>query len=425
MRAYKYIIENKERIYGSINKVLVPVLIFLVLFAPTTFKNIKIGIIGLIVATTILILDKKIGWNLEIKIIIWILIYVGANLFFLIRGTNNNTSVFLQLLPTNVLWPLLYGVILILPMGRFVNVDLSRTFLYALIAIEAFLYYIYLNYIGVLPNSILLNLPLGQSINNNFGYINFFVPSMTSLFFLLPFFISFLLVKKNDKKNIILLLTLILLGVVISLITGRRTLIALVGASPIISLVLMKISTKKTISTKFIRVIAIMAIIIVVSIIFLKTVNMGLRINNLETQLISEGDAIRSVQFISLIEGWKKAPIFGSGLGVNTEVIRSVTVPGAYELTYIARLFQTGIVGVSLYLFQIFWIFKNLIRFSRKNENSFELIIPLLTGFSSLLLADITNPYLGSFDGMWIILYALSVVNRFLIKEKQVGIIND
>lgn len=420
MVIYKYIIEKKEEIYSSINKLLVPILIFLILFAPTTLKIFKIGLIGLFVSSTILLFGRKMGLILEKKIIIWILVYSIFNLFFLIRGTFNNPSIFLQLLPTNVVWPLLYGIILIIPMSSYVKVDLSKTFLFSLIAIELFLLYIYLNYIGILPNSILLNLPLGQSINYNFGYINFFVPNMTSLFFLLPFFISFLLVKKNDKKNIFLIVRLIILGILLSLITGRRTLIALVGASPIISLLFMKISTKTSTSRKFIKLIPIMVVIIVVSIFFLTSVNTGLRLNNLETQLVSEGDAIRTAQFFSLIDGWKAHPILGAGLGVNAEIVRSQVVPGAYELTYVAKLFQTGIVGLSLYLLQLYWIIKTLLRFSRTNKTNYELIIPLLTGFSSLLIADSTNPYLSSFDGLWIIFYALAVVNRFLIEEKQV-----
>lgn len=420
MVIYKYIIEKKEEIYSSINKLLVPILIFLILFAPTTLKIFKIGLIGLFVSSTILLFGRKMGLILEKKIIIWILVYSIFNLFFLIRGTFNNPSIFLQLLPTNVVWPLLYGIILIIPMSSYVKVDLSKTFLFSLIAIELFLLYIYLNYIGILPNSILLNLPLGQSINYNFGYINFFVPNMTSLFFLLPFFISFLLVKKNDKKNIFLIVMLIILGILLSLITGRRTLIALVGASPIISLLFMKISTKTSTSRKFIKLIPIMVVIIVVSIFFLTSVNTGLRLNNLETQLVSEGDAIRTAQFFSLIDGWKAHPILGAGLGVNAEIVRSQVVPGAYELTYVAKLFQTGIVGLSLYLLQLYWIIKTLLRFSRTNKTNYELIIPLLTGFSSLLIADSTNPYLSSFDGLWIIFYALAVVNRFLIEEKQV-----
>lgn len=422
MDLFRYVKKNKADIYTKVNRMIVPVLIFLILFAPVALKSIKIVIIGIVIASLGLIVSRNIYKVLDKRVIKWVLIYSFTNLFFLARGNWNNFPVFKQLFPTNVLWPILYLIILIVPLSNYVNLNLTKTFKRSLLSVEIFLFYVYLSFIGVLPRLFFFELPLGQSINMDLGFVDFFSPSITSLFFLVPFFVSTLIIRKFEKGQLYHIVGLVLFGLIISLITGRRTLIALIFASPVITFAILKLISNVRINIDLSKIKKILPLIIVFSAFLFLMLNysgISLRINNLENELIRSGTSIRTEQFVSLMNGWLESPLLGAGLGVNADVIRSEFVPGAYELTYVARLFQTGVVGLAIYIYQIYWIIKKLFRISAKYPHKREFVIPTLTGFLCLLIAEFTNPYLSSFDGMWIIFYALAIVNHVLVKEEQ------
>lgn len=406
------LIESKKNKYSSIVLCLLSILIFLVLFSPTALQYVKLIPLSLLSVLSIMTILKKMSVPLHPKVAIWILGYITFNFLFLIKGTYNDMGVFIQLAPVNILWPLVYTFALIIPSSKIKKFELSNVFFISTLLIEIYILYIYLNFIGIIPDTVLLSLPLGQRINYNFGYVNFFIPSITSLFFLIPYLVSFLLIEKNKIKTTIYFLFLIIAGVIISIITGRRALIALVAISPFISIFWVKITKDTKIKSKFLKIVTITSVMILASIIFLSFTEVGLRIQNLDTELIQSGSDLRRDQFSSLIEGWKESPILGVGLGVNAEVIRSKTVPGAYELSYVARLFQTGIVGIVTYFLLILWVFRRLVYVVRQDNSKTKYIIPLLTGFSAMMIAEATNPYLSSFDGLWVIFYALALINN-------------
>lgn len=391
--------------------------VFLILFAPTVLQYIKGIPIFALVVISFLMVAKKMTIPIHYRVFIWILIYTTLNFLYLLKGTHDELDVFLQLLPVNVIWPIIYILVLIIPTSRINKVDLTRIFILSTLLIETFILYLYFNFMGILPTSLLLNLPLGQIINYNFGYINLFSPSITSLFFLLPYVVSILLTKKNRRRTVFFYILLLIFGVIISLVSGRRALIAVVLISPFISFFWTKIS--KNNDVKFTKIIVIVIVMAIISLVFLSTVDIGLRLQNLDTELIKSGTSVRKDQFISLIEGWKQSPLFGVGYGVNADVVRSANVPGAYELSYVARLFHMGIVGIVIYFFMVLWLMRKLIAITKSNPETGVYIIPLLTGLSSLILAESTNPYMGSFDGLWVFFYTLAIINNIYLKKSK------
>ena len=392
-------------------------LVFLILFAPTVLQYIKGIPIFALVVISFLMVAKKMTIPVHYRVFIWILIYTTLNFLYLLKGTHDELDVFLQLLPVNVIWPIIYILVFIIPTSRINKVDLTRIFILSTLLIETFILYLYFNFMGILPTSPLLNLPLGQSVNYNFGYINLFSPSITSLFFLLPYVVSILLTKKNRRRTVFFYILLLIFGVIISLVIGRRTLIAVVLISPFISFFWTKIS--KNNDVKYTKIIVIVIVMAIISLVYLSTVDVGLRLQNLDTELIKSGTSVRKDQFISLIEGWKQSPLFGVGYGVNADVVRSANVPGAYELSYVARLFHMGIVGIVIYFFMVLWLMRKLIAITKSNPETGVYIIPLLTGLSSLILAESTNPYIGSFDGMWVFFYTLAIINNIYLKKSK------
>ena len=83
--------------------------------------------------------------------------------------------------------------------------------------------------------------------------------------------------------------------------------------------------------------------------------------------------------------------------------IRSDVMPWAYELSYLALLYQTGLVGLGIYATGIAWIYFMGVKILRSGGMFAESMLPLLVGMTCFLVANATNPYLAKFDGLWII----------------------
>jgi O-antigen ligase len=121
----------------------------------------------------------------------------------------------------------------------------------------------------------------------------------------------------------------------------------------------------------------------------------------------------RLYQYNSLKTGILDAPLVGYGAGAVAHYVRSTTWPWLYELYYLAFIFQYGIIGFSIYALGVAFLCLELLRaVKKKGRSSFEYY--LLSGFIAFMLANATNPYLPSFDFMWIIFIPYAIVNRRL-----------
>ena len=86
-----------------------------------------------------------------------------------------------------------------------------------------------------------------------------------------------------------------------------------------------------------------------------------------------------------------------------------------YELTYVALLFQTGIIGVLAYLGLLFWpVYKGAQLLKKTNEEAGLFIIPSIVGCACFLIANATNPYLQSYDFMWALFLPIAIINFFM-----------
>lgn len=115
------------------------------------------------------------------------------------------------------------------------------------------------------------------------------------------------------------------------------------------------------------------------------------------------GPQARTSQFSALVSGWLENPIFGAGHGTSVRVIRSNEQPYAYELSYLALLFHTGLVGFLLYASGVIWIFYNGVRLIQSGDELAKRGLPVYVGTACFLIANATNPYLEKFDYMWVI----------------------
>jgi hypothetical protein len=120
----------------------------------------------------------------------------------------------------------------------------------------------------------------------------------------------------------------------------------------------------------------------------------------------------RAQQFDALIRGWLTSPLLGAGHGAAApDMIRSLEMPWAYELTYAALLYHTGLVGAFCYAGGILWIYLQAVRIIRSGSGLAPLTVAVLTGTTTFLIAGATNPYLERYDALWVIFLPLAIIN--------------
>jgi O-antigen ligase len=127
--------------------------------------------------------------------------------------------------------------------------------------------------------------------------------------------------------------------------------------------------------------------------------------------------SVRGDQFQLLGQGWLDAFLFGHGHGsFHPGVVSDDTAPWSYELSYVALLFQLGIVGFGVYLLALVWLGFRAISLIRFQHRHAAVLLPLLAGLLGFLIANATNPYLSKFDYLWTIFLLVGAVNCFEIE---------
>ena len=132
----------------------------------------------------------------------------------------------------------------------------------------------------------------------------------------------------------------------------------------------------------------------------------------------TNGD-IRQQQIQCCLEGFKKNPIMGVGFGA--------IIPGyldgtkwIIEIEYIARLYQTGIVGMIILLFCLISFSIYGMKFVKKSIYGYFTFIPPLVAYVCALFSTGSNPYIFSgFDFLFMLFYPLAVVALMAKKQKQ------
>lgn len=397
---------NKVKLSSS----LLLALLFLILFSPSHNQVIKIIII-LGLSLTSIAYSIKNKTFIRKEILFWLIIYLISNIFFLSIGSIKNPNVFIQLGPLKVLWPILYFISIIMLMSvKKVVINWNKFFFCVSIVIPLFLILTF--YIDNLPSVITSFFSYTKTFYA--GFTDYFSPAITSLFFLGSYCLTRVL---SDKKSKIFLVPVFLI-LWCSFIIGRRALILLILVSPFLYLFIL-IVLKKVRGKQLSKILFVLAIMCVLAIGVLSFGSENLRI----IQIFSNNEVFennyRITQFHSLIYAWQDSPIFGAGFGSNAEIVRSTEVLGAYELSYVALLFQSGLIGVFLYISLYAWMIIKLIKIYDKTEDSF--FISFAVASINIFIANFSNPYIDSFDGLWFIFLGLSLINKYYIEKEVIN----
>ncbi len=411
------------------------ILFFLMLFVPTRYQPVKAILLAFvlsIILTNILMHGGKI--MIHKTILIWTLFYVTLGMFWIFLGYTHDAPGALRVSTVYVLWPLAYtGLVAGISNERILKA-IIRVLVFATIAIAIYSASYILNAAGLLPKFLYLDINQGQAIGFYSGYIEYNLYNISSLLFLVPFFVAALLTwPKNSDIPVSrrwLWLALVL-GIILVLLSGRRALMLVVAVSLFVALTLRRFlpkskefaRTKNKISV--IRIFIGCALILVVIVFCLNSV-FNFNVSSV-SQMISEGfdftnngsALARKEQFFALLNGWSQQPLLGAGHGAGVAYNRSTEMPWAYELSYVALLYQTGLIGFILYASGVIWVFWMGIRIIRSRHHLGLQIIPVLTGTACFLIGNATNPYLGKYDYIWIIFLPVAFINLWLLQQKH------
>jgi len=343
-------------------------LFFMMLFVPLSYKNIKVALLGLVIVMIAIhvLVDGKL--LLHRTILLWTMLIMLCGSVFIFVGVINNTPGAIYIAHFYILWPFVFTLLVAGIAYENVIDRLIRTLVFSTIAISLYSL-IYIFYAaGLIPDAYYIEIGQGQRIGFHQGYIQYVSASLYTLLFSVPFLISALMTWPKSALmpvSRIWLWIAVTLSLPVVILSARRSLWLIVAISPILSIILNKLLNVKYYSFKimcriflwfaFLVFVIFICLHIVFNIEFLSVVQRftdGFRFNT------GFGAILRKEQFFALLEGWINNPLFGRGLGGGVEgSVRSAAQPWQYELFYLSILFQTGVIGFTIYFTAIAWIY--------------------------------------------------------------------
>lgn len=410
-------------------------LFFLMLVAPFDYYVVKISI--LVTVLFFQIFRVLITGQLKISkpIVIWFISIISFGIFFsfwslLFPFSNRNDVV--KILPVYVIWPFIYLLIIQYLTKQEVLVGIVKTMNFAAIFISLYLILSYFSAVGLVPISFekftLVKPVLGRAESSE---VQMFMPAVTSLLFLNPFLLSYLLLfgKHLNRSKFLEFLLAFLLSTIAIIISGRRSLVLNILLAPFVLYSFIKLSglrqdkVDKINSWKIIGIILIFFLILMRILTNLELIDFNLFweffLNGFDIRNTGndEGSSLRGEQLSLLLKSWSEYPFLGTGLASHSQyILRSREMPWMYELSYVAWFFQTGLLGLTTLLTLFGWLFLKAILVVRSNPNS-QNILPFMVGCFCFLMGCSSNPYLQAFDHLWAIYLPAGIINHYIQKS--------
>jgi len=422
------------------------ILFFLMLVFPMVLEllYVKAFLFALLLYFLSIATIKRRRLALHPTIFILALFMTSVSLFFSLTGIIANTPGALKQAQVYALWPLIYIILITGVRDSAIIEGLQQTLVVATIFLSIYGIIQILTNLLILPQFFHLDLFKGGS-STAFGFYEGFTemrfPGLNSLPFLIPFCMAALVTwlpgKGNSPTHRIWLWIALLLGIAISIISGRRAIWLVIMLSPLLifSLWLLKPKAEKR-KTKHILISSslLLSLLLIAVFVLLQCVY-EFDLTKIYEAFISgfnfsptSGEIARKEQFYTLLHGWLEHPLLGAGHGASASAygsIRSETMPWAYELYYLALLYQVGLVGFLIYASGIAWAYYMGLKIIMTDTVLGRTLLPLMVGMTGMFIVTATNPYLMRFDGLWVIFLPIAVINCFLLKankKKLVGV---
>jgi hypothetical protein len=391
-------------------------LLFLSQFVPTSYVEAKATLLffGLFFVYAGILKNQLFFSLWQIRAIAFLVL---CGLLYSAYGFLRGNPGAIRVLSLWLVWPLVYLTFSTLLKQENSYRWLKKIFTASLVSV-VFYSYLYLgNASGLIPDQLYFELEQGQNVGFYEGFVEYNLYSISSLIFLLPFYLHYLLerYKQNGRISLAALL-LALSSLLLALLSGRRALLLALLVLPLIILLSNKfLGNEKKLR---LRTSGILILSLCSGSVFFIATTFDLKYDAIVEMFLIGFDftssdisaSLRAVQFSALLDGWLDSSfLIGAGNGAVAAISRSDEFPWAYELTYIYLLFSTGLLGTLIYFG---WYGYGLIRLREASQERPDLIMytaPILTASVGFCLAASTNPYFGKFDYLWIVLLPLLI----------------
>lgn len=388
-------------------------LLFLSLILPTAFSPLKFALLLLILLFCLLRPGRSFTLARQNLFLTVMFSIVGA--VWVLYGAMRGNPGALSMSTVLIIYPVLFGILSGLYREE-LNEKLFKLFVDAAWVLSLIILLILIDYlwihIGIYNLATFIYDSDSVVVDNSGGYFKFTVPNISSLIFLIPFLISAIFFRKTSAKYYVLFVILC----AIAILSGRRALLLTMFIAPMIAVFIT--SDKRSNNKYFSRLlIAVLLVCIAVYVFYMAYPDYFVdRMANIFNFDSNDSNIERKYQFEALMEGFFQYPVIGNGAGAAASYLRSDTQPWAYELSYIAFLFQFGTIGFFIYFVGVLYLFIVLVkRVKVVGRNSMEFCY--LSGFISFMIANATNPYLLKFDYMWVIFIPLGIANSVFTKN--------
>jgi hypothetical protein len=406
-------------------------LFFLMVFVPTSYQGLKAVLLALVLAGICADVAGRGRLPLDRRLLLMSIAFAGVGAFFVLRGLAFGAPGALNMFNVYVTWPLVFTVLVAGAADGATLRGLARVLVTAANAVALYSIIYVLWAAGYWPDALYYPLDQGQAIGFYGAYVEFNLYAISSLLFLTPFLTTALFVFPTVGAPVArrTLWVSLALNLVTVLLTGRRALLLLLPLAPILALIArswLPAAVKRESRTRVTRAVvgAVSLAGVLVAAIgaagafvpagFVEMLASGFRFNS---DPVAMG---RRDQLMALLNGWAAQPLLGSGHGAPAPgVIRSVDMPWAYELSYVALLYHTGAVGFAIYALGAAWIGVMCYRIARSGWRDAPSLMAVFVGSTSFMIANATNPYLEKYDYIWIIFLPLAFINSYLVNRSH------
>jgi hypothetical protein len=414
---------NRGGVINEITQKFWHVLLFMMIVLPRQQQLTKTIIIVLI--NFLIIVHFSFMGNLKIKKPI--LIYICLHFIYVLLSTtvgvmNNNPGVsgFFRINFLYYFWFLLF-ISMVSYSDDFLKI--VNILVLSSIIISVYTILLLLVNLGIWPRQYFFVIDVTSNVGIHDGYTHLVNTNLSMMIFLFPFLSTFYVenIDYLGKKYSIEIVYALLLSVIAMLLSGRRILWLAIVYSIILNY-------KNLFNFRFLKryFLRFFVIIILFFVIFL-AINYKLHLldisgvsQRLLSAFIGNEGSTRIDQMIELWRGFLDNPIMGSGAGkgVNT-LIRNETLTWAYEMTYSLILYNSGLIGFTL--FAVSQIYLVIIIKKITDATNVKYSHAMFVAYTFVLISSATNPYLtSSFDFLWFIFIPMLYINTNNLKMKHI-----
>lgn len=396
-------------------------LLLLMFVLPQSFAQLKLPF--LVAILTVAVMDALGGrWRVETSVVTYYLCFCTLALTWsmigLLRG--NPISSIVDAVRVYVIFMLVYFGLAVCISNTGYQQYADRLIAYASFGISATTLYALADHVyGLGWISLAVKDEMFMQVGVHPGYTQMNNVNIGMLVFIVPYLLSRLLLSVRTSP---LLLLALLMGLLSAVLASRRVVLVLFLITPALLFCVALLAGRLT--RRFYLACAsfyaLGVVVVGIGAILLGFWDLAFLegfMGRLASAFDNSPDAPRPAQHAALLAGFKEYYLLGSGFGGVASVIRSEERPWTYELTYSKLLFNSGLIGV-LFLGGLLgaYFFATL----RKIQASVhaELYIALLCGFMAMLIAAASNPYLSSFDFVFVFSIIPLILNSKDLSER-------